>query len=752
MTRPTQFQNREPEQVGSGDFGLANGGLLFVLVSLLIGLSKYRVFLIASAIILGLCSLLLLPSLPKDYTSDASITLRKSISISTAEDLGIGQKEVGGQANEDYREVQLGILNSDEVFRAVANRLLDDERIPESDGGLRARLRESLISLLSRGAEESYVDETILHERRLHDVAKFVHDGLDVVRGLKSPKVDLSFSHESPVLARDILVIYLEEYQNHLRSLYDIGPVLASMQGNLNESEQDWLKAQQELESFRRQNGIHDLDRQLSSVRTLLFDLENQIVMKRVEIEDARQRVNALDLAKEKIPATFDAAPSRIDNRYKWMLFNLLEVARGRLVNTPFIEGSPEFTALANPVEELERKVAAQPDFILEKNPNLPNINYFKLEGDLALARATALGGEQGLQVLVDKESEMALALRALESTQGRNEVLQRRADNAREIYAARREQFADLERIGQMGQADLLWAFKILQEPTLPFQASSPSNSVILLGMLVASCMIALVITLALSLLDHSFRAPIELHRHLGIAPLAVIPDLKNKREVKRLLSRTGRRFGLAGPARELTNSIGEQFAFDEVGPHAPLLISRIDGLLQSISDESRNSSEANIISVCGANSGSGTTTMALNIARRLAAREPGKVLLIIQRKLEEKISSPVPMAPLANLSEMDVFVHGGSLDKKSVREWLGSLGSTYAHVVLDAPPVMESEETPRMVVGSNIAVLVARADATRREVAIEAANALANTGIQRVGVVLNGVRQRLPEIITAA
>lgn len=752
MSSFPQDQARTAEPSGAERSELASGGLLFLIVSLLIGVSKHRKYLFGIAGFLAVCSLLALPTLPKSYTSGAAITLRKSISISTAEDLGIGQKEVGGQANEDYREVQLGILSSDEVYRAVAERLLAEERIPEAGESLRTKLRASVMSLISDGAEEAYVDEAVLHERRLHDVAQFVRDGINVTRGYKSPKVDITFSHEDAELARDLLVIYLEEYQEHLRSLYDIGPVLANMQENLDESETDWLTTQATLEAFRGENGIHDLDRQLTAVRTSLFDIDGQVVTKRVEIEDAQQRVNALELAKEKIPATFDAAPSRIDNRYKWLLYNLLETARGRLVETPFVDGSPEFTALSVPVNELETKLAAQPEFFLEENPSLPNINYFKLESDLALARATALGGEQGLQVLLEKQCELANTLIALEAVQGEDEVLKRRVDNAREIYAARREQFAELQRIDQMGQADLLWAYKVLQEPTLPFQPSSLPNSIMLIGLIFASCFVAFAVTMLISLLDHSLCAPIEVHRHLGIAPLAVIPDLKDRREVKRLLGRTGRGFGFKRPARGLAKGLRDNPNFDEVGPHAPLLVSRIDGLLRTISEQEVEDGAARIISVCGANTGSGSTTMALNIARRLAAREPGRVLFAMRRKRDDQANASTPLPALGGEEGMDVFVHGDSLDGKSVREWLGSLGSAYSHVVLDAPPVLEVDETPRMVVGSDIAVLVTRADATRREAAIEAAHALGNAGVRRVGVVMNATRQRLPEAITAA
>ena len=717
------------------------GGPFYPLFLGLLILSKFRRrwIVLSGAAVVG--ALLLVPSLPKSYASSAVIQVRKSLSTAISEDVGLKPTEAAGQITEDYREVQTGLLESRLLHEAVGRRLLQRGDLG-SGPSLRGQLRELVLALVSSGAEQGYVDDKVLEARRVADSGSFVGSSLKVRRGHKSPKLELSFTDDDPARARQVLELLLEEYQASLVELYDIAPLLAEAEGRLAIADAGWVAARDALSAFEATNDLQDPDRQIERARATLSAVVDDLIRTRLDSESSSSRVEALTAAAMAVPAAFQSAPSRIENRYRWMLLDLLTTARKRLVDSPFLEGTPEYQALQAPAESLAGEYAAEAAFQVEANPVQPNSSHYKVVADLALARADEQAALASQEILCVRELELRAELERLSSLLAEHQDLNRRSTELAEVLEQEREHVLRLRRVKELGDADLLWSYKVLQAPTLPTGSAGPSRAVLFLGLVVFGCGLALLLTLASGLLDPSVREARELERLLGVGPLAVFPDLGRPSEVARLLGRIGRGFLGRLEGRRLARRRSELFDFSQLGPHSVVLESRLDALISRV--ESNHDGESPLVyAVGGAHAGVGATTIAVNLARRLAERRGGRTLLALRRTGSELI-----LAELQDAGIVDVLLYSDEQPPATSGEWREG----YDRVVVDTPPALASRQSLDLLAGADMALLVARGDVTSKSALQEAVHAIENAGSPQVGLVLNAFRSRVPDALASA
>ncbi len=720
------------------------GGGLYFLLEAWITLSKYRRRLVLMLFGWAVVCLWIYPSLPRAYSSRAVIQIRKSLATAAVEDLGLKPTEAAGQISEDYREVQMGLLEGRQLSERVAQSLLESGALAPSSS-LRTRVRSILLELVSNGAQEAYVDQAVLNARRLEDGAAFVSQGLSVRRGLKSPKIELEFSDGDPGRAQQVLSLLLEGYREELAHIYDIKPVLERARENIASARGDWVRARNALEEFRIEHGLHDMTTQLTEARGALTTALNSHAGATVSIGRAKERVTFLEEAHGAMPESFPSSPARTANRYRWVLFDLLEGARRRVVESPFVPGSPEFEALQVPVDELSAELNELPSEFLDENPPLPNASFFKLESDLAFARAELAGGEQALEVFSRGIDTARAEIERVASLSGELEQLDVDEGLAREQLDARTDHLAHIERIADMGEAELLWSYKIIQAPTRPGLPSSPSRLLQLAVLLAAGSGLVTLVTLILGVLDRSIRSPSEIERDLGVGPLCTIPDLSNRKEVVRLLRRLGGRGSKRSQARQFAKNYQAVDLFSELGPHSVLIESRLDGMLRTLDEsETAAGSGATVLAVTAAHARAGATTIAANLASRLSVRRGCKVLFV-RRGAADAGTRP-------QSSQLDVLSYESELDGLTIGEWLGDMVESYSHVVFDAPPVLRERETLRMVSDSDLCLLVARAHISQRSSVIEATTALGNHTGARIGLVLNAQKSYCPGVLEAA
>lgn len=713
-----------------------------MVLTVLTGLSKYRRTVVGVFVVLVPLIALAIPGMPKSYTSTAVVQLRKSLGTSMSERAGLEEVDFG--EIEDYRETQTSLLKSAMLHEDVGRRLLDEELLDEKPNW-KGELRAMLVTQLSSGAADDYVDEAVLEAKRVADAGTYVSNGLGVQRGHRSPLVSLAFEHENAETAQRILQIVLEEYSKTIGALYQIDDVLGLAHERRDAAEAEWRERLDQLETLRARHDIHDLPRQLMELRKEVATIEADVIAKTLEYEEAEGLAEALEDAVTQMPAEFDATPARFPNPAHATLTRLLEDARRRHADAPFADGTAESEALLEPISELETQLDDQPMLVVEDNPGIPNINYHSLRREYAVARANVDASASGLELLKRREIDLRARLDQLENIAPEHDSLERQMTAAHDAFVDRSDHAKKLARTKDLGDANVLWSFKAVQEPTLPSNPSSISRMILAVVGLVVSVALGVFVALARGLLDGTVRSPYDVDGLFGSPAVACFPDLARRQDVAVMLARVGARGAKVRRLVREARSVDGPADFSSVGPHAGFMRSRVGGLVSTVR-ELRETNDPFVIVVAGAHHGVGASTVARNLARALDGAGGERALLVdctgprTREGREGELVEETDGLLVWNRGRgghVDADVRGRVPD----RSW----------VIVDSDPPLDGHE-PALENGADVCLVVAEADRTRRSVLSESVHLLEHASGGRMGVVVNRVHFHLRSFARAA
>jgi tyrosine-protein kinase Etk/Wzc len=316
------------------------------------------------------------------------------------------------------------------------------------------------------------------------------------------------------------------------------------------------------------------------------------------------------------------------------------------------------------------------------------------------------------------------------------------------ELYAAlmRAKNEAGIEAASQIGNIDIIDPAVMPLKPVLP---KKRQNGVVAL---VASLLMALLLSFLIEHLDRSLKSEEELKKLLDVPVLGLIPRFDT----------TGRRNGLVngnGAADRLVTR-------DE--PHSP--VSEAFRLLRANLRFVEVDGTLKTIMVTSPTPGDGKTTIVANLSVELAARED-KVLVVdtdfkipavhrifnlsqhpgvsdvltkgtgfrtvLQRvegvpNLHVMTAGPIP----PNSSEL----LGSSRMKKLMEE----LGNEYERIIFDVPPVLAATDPLDLACDLDGVLVVLKAGETDRRAILRMRDILDNTRIRIIGSILNAVDTR--------
>ncbi len=167
-------------------------------------------------------------------------------------------------------------------------------------------------------------------------------------------------------------------------------------------------------------------------------------------------------------------------------------------------------------------------------------------------------------------------------------------------------------------------------------------------------------------------------------------------------------------------------------------------------------------------AQGGEGTSTVAHQFARVLAADSRLRVLLVdahgrrpaytpdgLWRPTRaasagsERRDAFVTLPNLEMLSIPEVLAAAGGVAPLVLRSMLQSVGGGYDWVLLDGPPVLESPDAAPLGQAVDGVIVVAQAGRTKRPVLARAVDLVNHSGGHVIGIVLNRRRLEIPEFI---
>ena len=204
-----------------------------------------------------------------------------------------------------------------------------------------------------------------------------------------------------------------------------------------------------------------------------------------------------------------------------------LRLATGLALYAP---ENPKVKALKVEIAALEEIVKAQLD---AQNPQAEGLSTYELQladidGQIEylIEQQTAIKKElEELEVSLEATPSNAIAL----------DVLERDYENIRMQYAQAADRLAQAvtgDRIEALSKGQRI---TVLEQATTPREPASPNRPAIAAGGIFAGIALGLGLIFLMEMMNRSIRRPVELTNKLGIAPLAVIPYIRTRRQVLR-------------------------------------------------------------------------------------------------------------------------------------------------------------------------------------------------------------------------
>jgi uncharacterized protein involved in exopolysaccharide biosynthesis len=166
-------------------------------------------------------------------------------------------------------QAEVGFITSNELKERVLNKI-----------GLRR-----LYPKLAMELEMDPAKRAIIHGAALHELEK----GLGAFTAPNQPLVNVTFRHNNPVVARDVLQAFIEEYQVYRREVL-LDTDQGGFEAEQNSSEKSLQAVNKDLERFLARNGIGDFVAERTAMGARIALLRDQLLsaeLRRQEIESA---------------------------------------------------------------------------------------------------------------------------------------------------------------------------------------------------------------------------------------------------------------------------------------------------------------------------------------------------------------------------------------------------------------------------------------------------------------------------------
>ena len=355
-----------------------------------------------------------------------------------------------------------------------------------------------------------------------------------------------------------------------------------------------------------------------------------------------------------------------------------------------------------------------------------------------------ALGLRQDVLAAKEQERRLSANLDSLREQSGvgnESEIelraLQQEADADRALYDRLLARSKETQIQTGLQQPDA----RIVSRAEWPQAPSFPKKSMIMPAVFIASCLVGMLLILAVESLDHGFSTVEQLEGTLGLAGLGFVPLLKR---------------------RETAGRSPERFILDTpTSPYAEAIRSLHTGLMLAGIERAPK-----IILITSALPGEGKTAISLSMARLMASC--GKRVVMIDCDLRRSsLSRAFGAQRRAGLSEylagdaqLDDMMQQDSLStthcvpagkfvntspdlfaSAGMRRLLETLSSQYDLVILDCAPVLAVSDSRHLCRLADQTVFVVRWRDTRREAATAALRQIVSAGGRIGGLLLSMV-----------
>ncbi len=623
-----------------------------------------------------------------------------------------------------FYETQYEIIQSRKVAETVVDKLNLVERYKKEQAELKNSEEEKSILdnlktfIKSLSAENTDEEKTVLSDEQIRTfLAQAIQAGLSVEGGTQSQIINISYQHEDPILAADIVNAISEAYiefglEARLSQIKDTAEWLSEQLEELRITLQE---SEDRLRNFRLSQNLMDTEQQQRIANTQLQTLNTELVRAQTQLSQAQELYSQVMQVEREGGDYRSIGPVLQSNTIR-------DLVR-------------EESTLSRKVQELSERYG-------EKHPKM-----IAARSDLASAQANLDREAAKIVENIKKEYRAAQSqernVRDL-ITQTRTELqsyqgdsfeltrLEREVENNRRVY----ESF-----LGKLMEADVSGDYdasniRIIDNATLPEFPVKPRASLIIAASLVFGVFFGVVFAFVRELMGNVFRTPDQLEQELSLPSLGITPLVKKKKSS-------------VPPEKQYIADQRSTFAEAINTIRTGLIFSNIDNPPKSILITSTNGSE-------------GKTTLAINLA--VALSQMDKTLLIEMDLRKPAVGRDLGIKADMGLSDLlsgktdtNVFhqVEGAPnlsvitcgtippnpmelISSKRFANLLQSLRDRFTHIVIDSPPTLPVSDSCVLAKMVDATIVAVKAEETKISMAKETITRLNKVNATITGVVL--------------
>ncbi len=609
-----------------------------------------------------------------------------------------------------------------------------------------------LSRLLSIGSASTPARRLMQKDQAIQSLMKH----LDVEASKKSNIITVTYETNDPALARNVLNrlvgFYLEKHieVNRTPGSYTF------FKKQKNQLRFSLDRTEEELKNLKNRTAVASISEQRRILLERIGAMKSGLENTESTAAASKARVNALTATLARLPGTVRKdettgfANSAADSMRKQVYD--LEIKEQKLLST--------FTENSIPVLEIRRQIEKGKGLLSKAQQQNQvttgiNENYQKIQLALLTEKGHLASLQARARAVKSQLKNAGVELDALNDAEMRFEQLDRDLATERSNYLkysdsleqARIDEALDMQRISNIS---------IVEPATYSIKPVRPQTLLDLaLGFFLA-IFGAFGLAFFSEFQDHSIRKPEDVTNRLNLPMLAALPMVFPEKVSNGL--------ALAGQS-PMQLQIGSELLLEGNGNSAA-----IGDLLRLC--QCGTPSVSGAIALVGCRSGEGVSTASALLARQLAQRGEGRVLLIDANTVRpgQHAKFGTRLSPglagfganghpgLASIQPTDVenldLLSAGNIGEelsanvlKAFSEALPALRREYSFIICDLPPLLEHGPSMRIAALMDGVVLVVEAEKTRWEVANKVREALVQADSNVLGVILNKRRFHIPE-----
>jgi capsular exopolysaccharide synthesis family protein len=673
--------------------------------------------------------------MPRTYRSEAKLLLRLGRESATIDPTAsvTGQLIQITQRRESEIKSELEILKS----RDMAEKVVD---VVGSD---------ILVSKPFFGGS----DKQKQHDRAVRKVM----ENWDIGADRDSNIINVAYEASSPKVAQDVVATLIDAYlEKHLavnrsKGSYDF------FKEQTDKAAAELASTEAKLAALKNETGLSSVDEQRRITLERLGVIQRELEGTKADSKVSQAKSAAMKDLLARLPETVVTAktsgyPNIAADGMRQKLYEL-QLKEQELLS--------KYTEKNFLVQETQRQIQNAKSLLKTEEPARAQVTK-ALDAAHQQTKTAFVAEETNAKALETKAGALVVnlanvrdELKALNS----NEVQIARLQRQKEIQEASYREYAKKKeetRIASALETEKISNISVAQGATYPLRPTSPRTALnLVLGVMFATVGAVGLAFLAESL-DHSFKRPEDIGKHLNLPLLASIPLLQEDQD----LVDPGKALPFLVPdARVRCGLLGEAGECYETLCHS---------LMQ-------NDAAAcpQVIGVISCHHEEGASTVAANFAATLAGRCNERVLLVEANLIRPSAHMTFGIFPTpgltdiiadrqdlfasikhSNRSNLDVIPSGkGELtlsqlaDSKIFSEMLDILKAEYSYVIFDLPPLFKSNSALRLASRTDGVIMVIGAEGVSWQVAQRAKERFLETKTKVLGVVLNKRVYHIPE-----